>query len=134
MKSTPFNTETDKAPISFAVEVRQFAKQLKLAGLKWQPHVGCFVWDEGGKIRVPSPFPENIYFILNLGHFVRLLGSIEDVANDMIWLPTWHQARIICKEFEISDQIVYDIILADKSDGSIDILQLYGIILNKLTK
>lgn len=125
MKSTPFNTETDKAPIPFTKETCRSAKRLKLAGLKWQPHVGCFVWDEAGGIKAPSPFPGNIYFILNLGHFEKILGSIEDVERELIWLPTWHQARILCKEFEISDQIVHDAISAKESDELPDILELY---------
>jgi hypothetical protein len=134
MKSTPFNPGTDKLPIPFTKEVCQFAKKLKSAGLKWQPQVGCFVWDESNKIKVASPFPNKIYFILNLGHFEKIQGSIEDVENEMIWLPTWHQARLICKEFDISDQIIYDAISAKRSDEFTDILELYGLILNKLTQ
>ena len=60
--------------------------------MTWRPHVGCFMWDPEGCIEVPSPFPERIYFILNLGHFIRLLGSLEEIARKLVWLPTWHQA------------------------------------------
>lgn len=134
MKSTPFNTENDKAPIPFTIQVCQLAKQVKLAGLQWQPHVGCFVWDETGKIKAPSPFPGDIYFILNLGYFKRILGSMEDIKNELIWLPTWHQARLICKEFDISDEDVYGAISAKESNELPDILELYRLILNKLTE
>jgi len=134
MTSTPFNTETDKASIPFTKEACQFAKRSKLADLKWQPHVGCFVWDESNKIKVASPFPNNIYFILNLGHFEKILGSIEEVKNAMIWLPTWHQARLLCNEFDIPHQIVYDAISSKGNDVLTDILELYRLILNELTQ
>jgi hypothetical protein len=29
-------------------------------------------------------------------HFVRRLGSVDAVREHLVWLPTWHQARLIC--------------------------------------
>ncbi|MCU0645312.1 MAG: hypothetical protein MUC94_13775, partial [bacterium] len=66
MKSTPFNPKTDVAPIPFTTQVFQAARLMKEKGLKWQPHAGCFVWDEQQIIEVASPFPNRVYFILNL--------------------------------------------------------------------
>ena len=85
--------ENDLAPVPFDRRICEMAAKLKNAGIPWKPHVGCFIWDRDEYISVPSPFPERIYFILNLGRFTELLGSFEDIAEKLIWIPTWHQAR-----------------------------------------
>ena len=113
MKPTPFNPETDLPPISFDEQHRHLATELKEAGLTWKPHVGCFVWDRDGHIEVGSPFPDRIYFILNL-----------------IWLPTHHQARLLCDRFGVDAK---EISAAISSAKPLDeLLALYRIILNKL--
>ena len=132
---TPFNPETDFPPIPFDERHCRAALQLKEAGLPWHPHVGCFVWDREGCIEVPSPFPERIYFILNLGHFLRLLGSIEDVVQKLVWLPTWHQARQIGAKLGIEDKELSDIFSGSAVPGpGQDLLALYGRILENLRR
>jgi hypothetical protein len=106
MKPTPFNPETDYAPIPFTDEVCRAAKTMKDNGLSWQPHVGCFVWDADEHIQVSSPFPHRIYFILNLGHFLKRFGTVKNIADKLVWLPTWHQARLLCREFGVSEDKV----------------------------
>jgi len=135
MNPTPFNPETDFPPIPFDERHCRAALQLKEAGLPWRPHVGCFVWDREGWIEVPSPFPEKIYFILNLGHFLRLLGSIEDVVQKLVWLPTWHQARQIGAKLGIEDKELSDIFSGSAVPGpGQDLLALYGKILENLRR
>ena len=135
MNPTPFNPETDFPPIPFDERHCRTALQLKEAGLPWRPHVGCFVWDREGWIEVPSPFPERIYFILNLGHFLRLLGSIEDVVQKLVWLPTWHQARQIGAKLGIEDKELSDIFSGSAVPGpGQDLLALYGKILENLRR
>jgi hypothetical protein len=95
MKPTPFSAETDLPPIPFAKSVCEKAWALKRSGLDWTPHVGCFVWDPAGKVGVPSPFPENVYFILNTNHFLRIFGSIDSMKEHLVWLPTHHQCVYI---------------------------------------
>jgi hypothetical protein len=101
VKPTPFVAGTDLEPIPFSSEHCALAKELKEKGLDWHPHVGCFVWDEKGHIKISSPFPNRIYFILNLGHFLRIFETIENMRDKLVWLPTWHQAKIICKNLNI---------------------------------
>lgn len=135
MNPTPFNPETDFPPIPFDERHCRAALQLKEAGLPWRPHVGCFVWDREGCIEVPSPFPEKIYFILNLGHFLRLLGSIEDVVQKLVWLPTWHQARQIGAKLGIEDKELSDIFSGSAIPGpGQDLPALYGKILENLRR
>jgi len=106
MKTTPFDICTDLAPTPFDECHCRLGVSLQEAGLPWRPHVGCFVYDPVRHIQVPSPFPNRIYFILNLGHFLRLLGTVEDIRKRLIWLPTWHQARLLCQQFELADDTV----------------------------
>jgi len=133
MNPTPFNPETDFPPIPFDERHCRAALQLKEAGLPWRPHVGCFVWDREGWIEVPSPFPERIYFILNLGHFLRLLGSIEDVVQKLVWLPTWHQARQIGEKLGIGDKELAGLFTrAEAETPGDELLAVYDLILKRL--
>jgi hypothetical protein len=133
MKATPFNPETDLPPIPFDEHHQESAAALKEAGLPWTPHVGCFVWDRDGHIQVSSPFPERIYFILNLSHFLRIFGTVEEIKAKLIWLPTYHQARLLCKHFglnrgQISESLRGE--LGDQPGG--ELLELYELLLEKL--
>ena len=135
MKSTPFNPSIDMPPIPFDKKICKLAKQIKDAGLKWNPHVGCFVWDQDEIIEVPSPFPERIYFILNLNHFVRILGSSEAIAEKLIWLPTWHQARLVLKSItkdESTVKVTFEQL--EVANESNDLSLLYKLILKTLEK
>ena len=133
MRPTPFAAGTDLEPIPFSPEHSALAKALKEKGLEWKPHVGCFVWDEKGHIQVSSPFPNRIYFILNLGHFLRIFETIENMKEKLVWLPTWHQAKIICENLNISKTEINDSLCASGSAGSEgDTAALYRLILEKL--
>lgn len=109
MKAIPFDPEKDLAPLPFEARHVQLAKELKQLGMPWVPHVGCFVWDAEGIIDAGSPFPENIYFILSLPRFISIFGSIEAMREKLVWLPTWHQARLLCRRLGIEDKEIADI-------------------------
>ena len=98
-----FNPEKDLAPIPFGEQTCRLASDLKELGLDWQPHVGCFVWDPQKVIKVESSFPGRIYFILSLPRFLEIFGSTENMVEKLVWLPTWHQARILCKQLGVND-------------------------------
>ena len=135
MKPTPFNQKTDLAPIPFSLEHCKAAKKLKEHGLTWRPHVGCFVWDENEYIKASSPFPHRIYFILNLGHFLKRFETTENIADKLVWLPTWHQARLICEQLHIPYDEIYSILYPETNQTiGADILRLYGMILRKLQR
>ena len=93
MRPTPFDSTHDYAPIPFDSRVYAAAGKLKEEGLSWRPHVGAFVQDPNGVIKEPSPFPDRVYFILNLNHFITRFGSLDAVARQTIWIPTLHQCR-----------------------------------------
>jgi hypothetical protein len=133
MKPTPFNPETDLPPTPFDLRHCQAAALLKQRGLSWTPHVGCFVWDPDEVIEVDSPFPGRIYFILNIGHFLKIFNSLEEISKRLVWLPTYHQARLLCDQLAVDEEDVLDLMA---SPGSIpagdELLVLYKMILAKL--
>ncbi len=102
MQPVPFDPETDLAPLPFDAELCERARALKQRGLPWRPHVGCFVWDPDQSIKPASPFPLQIYFILSLPRFIEIFGSIDAITEKVIWLPTWHQARLLCQRYGIN--------------------------------
>jgi hypothetical protein len=108
MKPIAFNPENDLAPIPFNERVCWLARQMKQLGLTWQPHVGCFVWDPDGFIEPDSPFPGHIYFILSLPRFIDIFGTVENIAEKLVWLPTWHQARLLCQKLGLSHNAIAD--------------------------
>lgn len=133
MKSTPFYAESDLAPVPFTDEICRAARLMKEKGLEWRPHVGCFVWDENQFIEVSSPFPHRVYFILNLGHFLKRFETIENIIDKLVWIPTWHQARQVCKRLEISDsKIVRTIQQSSWAKPGAELLDLYKLILEYL--
>ena len=91
MHSTPFDMENDLTPIPFDRRICEMAAKLKNEGIPWKPHVGCFIWDRDEYISVPSPFPERIYFILNLGRFTEYC---EEAAVHQA-LKTRHHAAFL---------------------------------------
>lgn len=126
MKSTPFDPANDLPPIPFTDQLLQAAKGMKEKGLKWQPHVGCFVWDDQQMIEVPSPFPNRVYFILNLGHFLKRFETIENIADKLVWLPTWHQARQICHRLNIPyAKILHVIQSSNPAEPGTELIGLY---------
>jgi len=97
MKPVHFDPEKDLAPLPFDDRICHRALQIKAGGLKWQPHVGCFVWDPENYIKQDSPFPNRIYFVLSVPRFIQIFGDIEKMIEKLVWLPTWHQARLLCQ-------------------------------------
>lgn len=133
MKPTPFDVNNDFPPIPFEKRHCLLAQSLKAAGLPWKPHVGCFVWDRSGVIPVPSPFPEQVYFILNLGHFLKLIGTLEKMADELVWLPTWHQTRLICTHYGVPAEAVAAIWKDPTRCGpGEELLALYALLLKQL--
>ena len=133
MKPTSFNPETDLPPIPFDLRHCQAAAQLKDRGLPWTPHVGCFVWDPDEIIEVTSPFPGRIYFILNLGHFLRIFGTVEQIAKKLVWLPTYHQARLLCTQVGLDPEEVSAVLAsAENIRSGEELLALYKMIIARL--
>ena len=133
MKAIPFDPSADFAPFPFDQSHLELAREMKVRGLPWKPHVGCFVWDPEKHIEAESPFPLRIYFILSLPRFVNIFGSIDQVAEKLVWLPTWHQARLLALSRGVDPAKVSAIWTADAalSPGQ-ELLFLYRLIAETL--
>jgi hypothetical protein len=131
MKPTPFNPDTDLAPIAFSPELCKKAEQLKQNGLAWSPHVGCFVWDKDEHIEASSPFPHRVYFILNMGHFLKRFETPENMARHLVWLPTWYQIRQVCDQLAIAPEKIKKYIFSENHAEN-NLVALYEIVLEEL--
>jgi len=130
MQATPFELSEDLEPIPFTRELCKLAFEMKEAGLPWKPHVGCFVWDRENRIPAPSPFPLDIYFMLNVNHFTRILGSLEEVGRTMVWLPTYTQCMHLLDKRSINREKL----LKSFTGAHGDLVMLYKEILKELRK
>ena len=88
------------------------------------------MWDPETHIEVRSPFPDRVYFVLNLGHFLKIFGSLDSMKERLVWLPTWHQARLLCSESGVAKEGVAAIWkgAAPLSPGD-EVLALYELLL-----
>lgn len=121
-----FDPEKDLAPIPFDERICRLASDLKKRGLQWRPHVGCFVWDPDGFIKAASPFPGRIYFILSLPRFIEIFGSVANMVDSLVWLPTWHQARMVCQQLGVKeDTLVHEYRSGKTFSPGEDLYQIY---------
>ena len=135
MKPIPFDSQNDLAPMVFDNPVCQSALNMKRLGLAWQPHVGCFVWDPDKTIEVDSPFPHRIYFILSLPRFIDIFGSRQAIVEKLVWLPTWHQARLLCQELNVPHDAISRIWQSRTSlSAGEELLKIYELITDGLKK
>lgn len=134
MKPIPFEPATDIAPLPFDQAHLNLARDMKQGGLPWKPHVGCFVWDHDGQIEAKSPFPLQVYFILSLPRFIDIFGSTESVAEQLVWVPTWHQARRLADGFGVAAEAVAGLWTFETaaSPGE-ELLGIYRLILQRLS-
>lgn len=133
MRPVHFDPQQDLAPLPFDDHICRLALDLKSAGLNWRPHVGCFVWDPEGHIKPESPFPNRVYFVLSLPRFIDIFGNIEKMAEHLVWLPTWHQARLLCTALGIPDSAISTRWQEGKSlSPAEELLQLYGLVMDAL--
>ncbi len=133
MKPIPLDPAIHMAPITFSQEHLDLAREMKQRGLTWQPHVGCFVWDYEEHIQTGSPFPLRVYFILSLHRFIKIFGNLEAVADRLLWLPTWHQARQLAALLGVDQERIADLLSPDSPPSPGDeLLGIYRLILEAL--
>jgi hypothetical protein len=130
MISKRFDPEKNLAPMPFDKRICRQALEMKKAGLEWRPQVGAFVWDPDEVIKPVSPFPGRIYFILSLARFIDIFDTIEKMAEKLVWLPTWHQARLVCRQLGITDEVFER--RRQRNPGTTlaeELLEVYGLIM-----
>jgi hypothetical protein len=87
--------------MKFSEREIEIAKKLHELDIQWQPKACQYVFDIKGIIEKSSPFQTGVYFILDIKHFLRRAGSVEDIKAAMCWLPLWEDCRDILKSLDI---------------------------------
>jgi len=82
------------------------ARQLREAGLAWEPKAGHYVYDETGFCTQTSPFQDKVYFILNYDYFMKAVGGVERFKEIMLWLPTWDDARMLLQSLGVANESI----------------------------
>ncbi|MBX7246980.1 MAG: hypothetical protein K1X53_15895 [Candidatus Sumerlaeaceae bacterium] len=80
------------------------ARKLRDLGLAWDPAPGQYVFDDRGILHHPSPFQEGVYFILDLEHFLKSTGTMQNFRASMFWLPTWNESIEILERLGVTRQ------------------------------
>jgi hypothetical protein len=111
----------------------QLAHELKAAGLPWRPAPGHYVWDGNDLIEHGSPFHDRVFFILDLKHFLRRSETMERLIDELVWLPTWEQCRMLLAERGYDSQQVAQIIHESNAIGNdCERSELYRTLLHSL--
>jgi hypothetical protein len=92
------------------------------------------VWDPEENIAPTSPFPNRIYFILNLGRFLQTFGTLESMQEKLVWLPTWSQARQVAASLGIENSDIASLAGRAIEEGRDETLELYCAILELLNE
>ena len=103
------------------------ATRLKAAGIHWQPQRGQYVFDGGGKIRPSSPFQPHVYYFHDFQCFVDYFGSIEQLQENLVWLPTYEECRSLIRD---QQQLTKAVCIGLKDYCELD--ALYGLLLTEL--
>ena len=107
------------------------AMTLKKMGLQWIPRAGHYVWDAHDSIRPTSPFQRGVFFLLDLECFVQYFGSLDEVKERLVWLPTWEQCRAVLQQSGISNEQVAARLYRQ---STVDRLTLYHMLAEVLRK
>ncbi len=118
----------------FCNEEIELAQLFKAYGYPWEPATGHFVLDQSNLIECPSPFQDRVYFILDLKHFLRRSGTLENLKTRMCWLPTWEQARQILDELGVSaGDVTQRLVETDALVSGSERLELYRMVEEAMT-
>jgi len=90
--------------MNFSERMIELAREFRTGGVPWEPGPGQYVLDCYDVVKRESPFQDGVYFILNFPHFLKLAGGVDGFRRQMLWLPTWDQARGILRQAGVSDR------------------------------
>ena len=115
----------------FTEEQIRIASRIKKLELPWTPQVGQYVYDANQICPKGSPFQERVYFLLDFDCFMQHVGGIERFRSNMVWLPTWHEAREILHQLGIPEAEVAELSARAMLSGE-ELTCLYRLILEAL--
>lgn len=118
----------------FSDEELELAQLFKAFGLEWTPCPGMYVLDQSDLIECDSPFQGRVFFILDLKHFLRRAGTLEQLKDRVCWLPTWEQARRLLADMGVPPGPIAQRLIDSRAlvDGT-ERLELYRMIEERIT-
>ncbi len=130
---TPSPNGSFKCP-KFSSEEIELAQLFKAYGLDWQPAPGHYVLDQSELIDCPSPFQGRVFFILDLKHFLKRSGTLEELKQRVCWLPDWDDARQILRDLDVEPSLIVSRLQASRAmERGTERLELYRMIEESLT-
>lgn len=120
--------------MKFSQSELELAQLLKAYGLEWTPQCGQYVLDQSGLIEQESPFQPNVFFILDLKHFLRRAGTLEELKQRMCWLPDWQDARQLLQTMGVTSADVRRRLLDSQAlENQTERLELYRLLEEHMT-
>ncbi len=120
--------------MKFSIPEIELAQLFKAYGLEWTPQCGHYVLDQAQLIQCSSPFQPNVYFILDIKHFLRRSGTLEQLKQRMCWLPDWQDARQLLQQMGVSSTTVALRLIDSRAiENNLERLELYRLIEEQLT-
>ena len=121
--------------MKFKGHLIDLAIRFKALSLEWEPTVGNYVYDANGIVKASSPFQPGVYFLLNYNCFMERVGGLERFRNDMVWLPTWEDARVILSRLGVSNsKVVNQLTTTSSIENLTELDTLYSLILERLVE
>lgn len=117
----------------FSTEQIHLARRLREAGLHWEPQAGHFVYDETNFCDRRSPFQDRVFFILNYDYFIDRVGGLQRFKDIMLWLPTWHDCRMLLRAMGVDDaEIANHLAKSHALEQRRELTAMYELILEQL--
>lgn len=119
--------------MKFSNQEIELAQLFKAHGLEWTPQCGQYVLDQAQLIQCASPFQPQVYYILDLKHFLRRSGTLEELKQRMCWLPDWQDARQLLQQMGVSSATVAQRLVQSRAiESNSERLELYRLIEEQL--
>jgi hypothetical protein len=113
----------------------ELARELKAFGLCWTPATGHYVYDEEDRIQETSVFQQGVYLFLDDDDFTDHFGSIEQLKDSLIWLPSWTDAREVLRSMGVHDEDVeLELVRRSAIAKGTELLTLYEMIAQELSE
>jgi hypothetical protein len=120
--------------MKFSHEEIELAQLFKAYGLEWEPRCGQYVLDQSELIECASPFQPRVFFILDLRHFLRRAGSLDELKHRMCWLPDWQDCRQLLQHMGVRSEIIARRLTETRAiEDDHERLELYRLIEEQLT-
>jgi|TARA_B100000959_G_scaffold69672_1_gene73804 hypothetical protein len=108
------------------------AMKMRAAGLNWKAEPGQYVFDINGLMHAGSPFQAGVFLIHSTNTFEVMVGGVDELIENFVWLPTWEDCRSWLKNESVSDDRVIGAWQSGEVQGLSDRQVLYELMLTIL--